>query len=250
MSRRYDILEKNSARDIDSYHRNVLMPAVEAEFAVKDLSAPSSPRRSVFVSLLPRKARDTRKSTLVAGRSDSDESPDSKSSTVAPSVLTVEGEIWMAKSTLERLNKEQRKNKLPPFANPRNLAAGSIRQLDPKIVAERHLDSFIYDLASLVGDASKSSATSVKSAPPDSAFRRNDTDAFPLTQHEELEFLRALGFKVNKHYKHCKNVEEVIEYWKEWQKKMPKEDYWADGIVVKVDERKYQETLGYTGKAP
>ncbi len=138
--------------------------------------------------------------------------------------IIVEGEVWMAKSTLERLNKEQAKKGLPPFANPRNLAAGSIRQLDPKMTAARKLDSFIYDVA-----------------------RSNHT---PATQHEELEFLRSLGFKVNKNYRHCRNMDEVIAYWKEWQEKMPKQDYWADGVVVKTDEREYQEMLGYTGKAP
>ncbi len=141
-----------------------------------------------------------------------------------PVSIIAEGEIWMAKSTLEKLNVERKKKNLEPFANPRNLAAGSIRQLDPKLVAERHLDSFIYDVAKY--------------------------DPFPKTQHEELEFLRSLGFKVNKNYLHAKDMEEVISYWEEWQKIMPKQDYWADGVVVKVDERSYQDALGYTGKAP
>jgi DNA ligase (NAD+) len=141
-----------------------------------------------------------------------------------PVDIIVEGEVWMAKSTLERLNKEQEKKGLPPFANPRNLAAGSIRQLDPKMTAARKLDVFIYDVA-----------------------RYSD---FPATQREELEFLKSLGFKVNKNYKHCKDMDEVIAYWREWQDKMPKQDYWADGVVVKTDEREYQELLGYTGKAP
>ena len=144
-----------------------------------------------------------------------------------PVDIIVEGECWMGKSTLEGLNKERAKAGEEPFANPRNLAAGSIRQLDPKMTAERHLDSFIYDIAKLASSS-----------------------AFPPTQHEELEFLRRLGFKVNRHYKHCKDIDEVISYWKEWREKMPKEDYWADGVVVKTDERAYQEALGYTGKAP
>lgn len=141
-----------------------------------------------------------------------------------PIDIIVEGEVWMAKSTLEKLNEKQRKLGKEPFANPRNLAAGSIRQLDPKMTAERHLDSFIYDVA-----------------------RYSD---IPPTQKEELEFLHSLGFKVNTNYKHCKNMDEVVKYWKEWQEKMSKEDYWADGVVVKTDEREYQELLGYTGKAP
>lgn len=142
--------------------------------------------------------------------------------------IIVEGEIWMAKSTLEYLNKEQAKKGLEPFANPRNLAAGSIRQLDPKVAASRKLDSFIYDVAYLTGDGVSA----------------------PRTQQKELEMLAELGFKVNTFHRHCKTMDEVISYWQEWQKKMPKKDYWADGVVVKVNEKEYQDLLGYTGKAP
>jgi DNA ligase (NAD+) len=159
-----------------------------------------------------------------------------------PSLLIVEGEAWIAKSTLEKLNAARKKRAEEPFANPRNLAAGSIRQLNPKIAAERHLDSFIYDIASM--NASATGAALNKTRESSKEF------SFPATQREELEFLKSLGFKVNKHYKRCGNIEEIIQYWQEWRKKMPKEDYWADGIVVKVDEREYQELLGYTGKAP
>jgi DNA ligase (NAD+) len=137
-----------------------------------------------------------------------------------PINISVEGEIWMAKSTLQKLNKERIKHGEEPFANPRNVAAGSIRQLDPQIAASRKLQSYIYD------------------------------SNLQKSQFEELELLQKLGFKVNPYYTHCKNIEEVIEYWNVWQKKMGKQDYQADGIVVKVNERKYQEILGYTGKAP
>lgn len=137
-----------------------------------------------------------------------------------PIDIIVEGEIWMAKSTLQKLNKERIKHGEEPFANPRNVAAGSIRQLDPQIAASRKLQSYIYD------------------------------SNLQKSQFEELELLQKLGFKVNPYYTHCKNIEEVIEYWNVWQKKMTKQDYQADGIVVKVNERKYQEILGYTGKAP
>jgi DNA ligase (NAD+) len=141
-----------------------------------------------------------------------------------PVDIIVEGEVWMAKSQLKALNDARKKRGEEPFANPRNLAAGSIRQLDPKVAAERKLQTFIYDVALY-----------------------EDT---PDRQSKELDFLKELGFKVNAYYKHCKNIEEVIAYWEEWKEKMPKEDYLADGIVVKVDERQFQEALGYTGKAP
>lgn len=153
-----------------------------------------------------------------------------------PVDIIVEGEVWMAKHTLEELNKKQKAAGEEPFANPRNLAAGSLRQLDPKVTASRKLDSFIYDVAQI----GKQEAGSKKQA----------EITFPVTQHEELELLGSLGFKVNKNYRHCKDIEEAIEYWKEWKEKMAKQDYWADGIVIKVDERAYQEAIGYTGKGP
>ncbi|PIQ68935.1 MAG: DNA ligase (NAD(+)) LigA [Candidatus Taylorbacteria bacterium CG11_big_fil_rev_8_21_14_0_20_46_11] len=141
-----------------------------------------------------------------------------------PVSIIVEGEVWMKKSTLAKLNVERKKQGLEPFANPRNVSAGSIRQLDPKVAASRKLETYIYDIAK--------------------------SDSVPASQHEELERLRALGFKVNSHYAHVRTMDEVVSYWKEWMKKMPKEEYLADGIVVKVDERVNQELLGYTGKAP
>lgn len=139
--------------------------------------------------------------------------------------VIVEGEIWLGKKDFEKLNKERTKDKLPLYANPRNVAAGTIRQLDPKIVAERKLQAFVYDIAR-------------------ADFALSDS------QTKELEKIKSLGFMTNKHHKYCKNIEDVIEYWKHWGKLSEKEDYWIDGVVVKVDSRKQQDILGYTGKAP
>ena len=111
-----------------------------------------------------------------------------------PLDIIVEGEIWMAKSQLAILNKARKANGEEPFANPRNVAAGSIRQLDPKIAASRKLDVFMYDI-------------SYSSKP------------VPKRQYEELELLKSLGFKVNPHYKHCRSISEVVVYWRDWQKK-------------------------------
>ena len=141
-----------------------------------------------------------------------------------PVDIIVEGEVWMAKSDFKNLNKSQKKKGLPLFANPRNVTAGTIRQLDPNIVAERKLQAFVYDVARYE-----------KEIP---------------TQKEELKFLNDLGFKVNRHFTPCKNIEDVINVWKIWREKSKKEDYWIDGIVIKVNEKKYQDALGYTGKAP
>lgn len=145
-----------------------------------------------------------------------------------PVDIIVEGEVWMSKTNFEKLNKEQEKKGLPLFANPRNVAAGSIRQLDPRIAASRKLDTFIYDIAQY------------------SAREANN----PSTQIEELELLKSLGFKVNTHAQVCKTIDQVIEFWKKWQTASKKQDYWIDGVVVKVNEVEYQKVLGYTGKAP
>lgn len=142
-----------------------------------------------------------------------------------PVDIIVEGEVWMTKKGLEKINGEREKAGEPPFANPRNVAAGSLRQLDPKVAAARPLEAFIYDIG--------------QSSMP-----------VPQTQLEELAFLDELGFKVNPHRKLCKDIDEVIAYWKEWEKKKNSQNYQLDGVVVKVNERAYQETLGYTGKAP
>lgn len=142
-----------------------------------------------------------------------------------PIDATVEGEVWMGKRALQALNRERQKTGEAEFANPRNAAAGSIRQLDPKVAAGRNLDTFIYDLA-------------------------RTSDVLPETQFEELAFLRELGFKVNRHAAHARSIDDVLAFWEAWQKKKEDQDYLVDGIVVKVNERAFQERLGYTGKAP
>ncbi|MFA6006823.1 MAG: NAD-dependent DNA ligase LigA [Candidatus Paceibacterota bacterium] len=139
--------------------------------------------------------------------------------------IIVEGEIWMSKKEFIRINREQEKQKLPLYANPRNIAAGTIRQLDSKVVASRKLSNFVYDID-------------------------KTSEKLPATQAGELALLHKLGFKVNTHFKECKNINQVIEYWNYWQKHKEQEDYWIDGVVVKVNERKQQEEIGYTGKGP
>lgn len=138
--------------------------------------------------------------------------------------LIVEGEVYLSKKEFSKINQKLIKSGEEPYANPRNLAAGTIRQLDSKIVAERNLSTFIYDLA------------------------KSNHEVH--TQYEELEFLQKMGFKVNQNFALCKNIEEVLAYWKKWQIKKDKQDYLIDGIVIKVNEKKYQDAMGYTGKAP
>ena len=142
-----------------------------------------------------------------------------------PIDIVVEGEVWMSASNLVKLNKKREAAGEPLFANPRNVAAGSIRQLDPAVTASRKLDVFIYDVA-------------------------KTSEPFPSTQYEELEYLRELGFKVNPHHALAKNINEAVDFWEAWKSKGRHQDYWIDGVVIKVNERNLEERLGYTGKAP
>jgi len=169
-----------------------------------------------------------------------------------PLNIVVEGEIWMSKNEFERLNFEQKKKNLPPFANPRNAAAGSIRQLDPSVAASRKLDSYIYDIAMIEGKRGEEGGKThfSFSDKEGESYEISLPSLFPETQIKELELLKKLGFKVNKNYKLCQNISEVIAYWKEWQKKKDREDYWIDGVAVKLNRRDWQERLGYTGKSP
>lgn len=164
-----------------------------------------------------------------------------------PESVIVEGEVWMSKKHFDVINKEQERLGLPLFANPRNVAAGSIRQLDPKITASRKLDVFIYDLAQV--DSRVDSASEVNSKTKGSQSE-SEKRQIPTLQSDELAYLKELGFKVNKYARVCKTIDDVLAFWEEWKNKSKKQDYWIDGVVVKVNEIRYQEALGYTGKAP
>jgi DNA ligase (NAD+) len=136
------------------------------------------------------------------------------------------GEVWMSKKGLEKINEERKKAGLPLYQNTRNTAAGSLRQLDPKLTATRKLDSFIYDIDRVEGIEQ------------------------PKSQSAELELLKELGFKVNEHYKVFSTIEGVQKFYEEWTKKRHDLDYELDGIVIKINSRKIQDVLGYTGKSP
>ena len=148
-----------------------------------------------------------------------------------PVDCVVVGECWLAKSELSRINAARKKNNEPLFANSRNAAAGSIRQLDPRIAGSRKLDSFIYDIDYL------------------ETFKIQGIKV-PKTQWEELDLLEKLGFKVNPEKKLCKNIKEVQTFYDSWKDKKDKEDYGIDGLVIKINSNSIQEDLGYTGKSP
>ena len=151
-----------------------------------------------------------------------------------PIDLIAEGEVYLTRSGFSKLNALRQAQGEPLFANPRNAAAGSIRQLDPKIAAERPLGAFLYDVA-------------------------RTSEQLPATQGEELAYLAELGLPVNREHQHADSLEEIFAYWEKWKgspsrrsgsSTREKVDYQIDGIVLKVESAAEQETLGYTGKAP
>ncbi len=139
--------------------------------------------------------------------------------------IEARGEIFISKKEFDRVNKERLKENLPLFQNCRNLASGSVRQLDSKIAAKRNLDSFIYHLP-------------------------NPKD-YNIDNHEDaLIFLEKLGFKVNKERKLCKNVNEVVKFIDKVAKIRDSLPYEIDGVVIKVNDINMHEALGFTAKYP
>jgi DNA ligase (NAD+) len=138
--------------------------------------------------------------------------------------IVVRGEAIITKKEFEKTNKEREKMSLPLYANPRNLAAGSLRQLDSKITAERNLDSDVYDLVTNLGQK---------------------------THEEEHEILKVLGFKTNNKYNRlCKNMDEIFEFYAYWQKNREKLPYEIDGLVISINNNNIFNELGVAGKAP
>jgi DNA ligase (NAD+) len=140
-----------------------------------------------------------------------------------PEEIEVRGEVFMHLKDFQALNKEREKNGEPLFANPRNAAAGSLRQLDPKITAQRKLDSFAYALITNLGQK---------------------------THEEEHKILKCLGFKTNPNTKLCKNLKEVTEFRNYWEENREKLTYEIDGIVVTINQNNIFKELGVVGKAP
>lgn len=139
--------------------------------------------------------------------------------------IEVRGEIYMSKRSFEILNEERKKNDEGLLANPRNAAAGSVRQLDPKIAASRKLDCFLYHLP-------------------------NPEDYNIKTHYEALGFLKELGFVVNPNIRLIEDINLVISYINEWTSNRYSLPYEIDGIVIKVNDFGQQEELGFTSKVP
>ncbi|MEQ6356595.1 NAD-dependent DNA ligase LigA [Lysinibacillus sp. M3] len=143
-----------------------------------------------------------------------------------PLTIEVRGEAYMPKKSFEKLNSLRAENGEELFANPRNAAAGSLRQLDPKIAASRQLSTFIYAIG-------------------------GDGEAYGIDGHAEmLDYLEGLGFPSNKERQRCSTIEEVLAFIGKWTENRPNLAYEIDGIVIKVDRYAQQDELGYTAKSP
>lgn len=139
--------------------------------------------------------------------------------------LVVRGEVYIKKADFEALNQRREKLGEVLFANPRNVAAGSLRQLDPKVTASRPLDAFFYDILYLEGREIN-------------------------TQWDGFELLKVFNFKTNPHAKICKGIEEVFDFCDYWTEQRDKLPYEIDGVVIKVNSLRSQNDLGFTAKAP
>jgi DNA ligase (NAD+) len=144
----------------------------------------------------------------------------------APSRFEVRGEVYMPKAGFQKLNKERENEGQPLFANPRNAAAGSVRQLDPRITAKRNLDIYIYMLGYAEGRP------------------------MPATHWETLEYFKTLGFRINPANQRISKIEEAEAYYQMWTEKRDTLPYEADGVVVKADIMEYHTRLGDVGREP
>ena len=150
--------------------------------------------------------------------------PDSFSEEISD--IEVRGEIFMPKSAFQKLNDEQASKGAKLFANPRNAASGSLRQLDPEITRKRELSMFAY-------------------------YGRIDSGEISIKSHSDmLSFLKKLGFNINPNFRICKNIDEAIEYCKYWDKRRNDLDYATDGVVIKINDFALQSEMGYTARAP
>ncbi|EKP94545.1 DNA ligase, NAD-dependent [Thermaerobacter subterraneus DSM 13965] len=144
-----------------------------------------------------------------------------------PRRVEIRGEVYMTFDAFRRLNQEQEARGLAPFANPRNAAAGSVRQLDPAVTASRSLNLWVYALAGWEGD-----------------------EPAPRSQWEVLQTLRAWGLPVNPHARRCTGLDELFAYIDEWAERRHQLPYLTDGIVIKVDDLEQQRQLGATARSP
>ncbi|MCA9901309.1 MAG: NAD-dependent DNA ligase LigA [Anaerolineales bacterium] len=143
-----------------------------------------------------------------------------------PPTLVVRGEVFFPLDKFEQFNERQRLEEKQVYMNPRNAASGSLRQLDPKITAERPLTIYCYDLVAWEGIG------------------------VPDKQWDRLDYLRQLGFPVSSDSQYCANIEAVAAVYEQWKEKRNQINYEVDGVVVKINERPLADSLGFVGKDP
>lgn len=150
------------------------------------------------------------------------------------SLIEVRGEVFLSRKAFEKMNAEQEANEEPLFANPRNAAAGTMRNLDPAQVARRNLGAFVYQLVTS-GDRAEASTGEEGSA---------------VTHTQALERLARWGLPVEPHWQRCQGIDEVISFCRDWRDKRQELGFATDGVVIKVDELAQREQLGATSKFP
>lgn len=217
-----DVFNKEEILSFDEKVKKIVSnPSYVCELKIDGLS----------VSLLYQKGKLVRGATRGDGTTGEDITHNVKTIKTIPLSLPIDidievrGEIYMPKSSFEELNQERRKKGEKEFANPRNAAAGSVRQLDSKIAASRKLDAFLYHLP-------------------------NANEYNIKTQYDALEYMKDLTFVVNPNIKLANNIEEVMEYIEYWQVHRKELPYEIDGIVIKVNDLNEQRRLGFTARVP
>ena len=216
-----NVFNEEEIREFDEKIKKEVNPNYVCELKIDGLS----------VSLLYEKGKLVRGATRGDGVSGEDITHNVKTIKTVPLVINqpidieVRGEIYMSKKSFNQLNEKRKLTNQELLANPRNAAAGSVRQLDSKVAASRNLDCFIYHLP-------------------------NPEDYNIKTHYEALEFMKSLGFIVNPNIELVNNVDEVLNYINKWTQKRDELPYEIDGIVIKTNDIKQQQKLGFTSKYP
>lgn len=143
-----------------------------------------------------------------------------------PVDMEVAGEVYISKADFQKIVEDQKREGGEPFANPRNAAAGTVRQLDPRVAASRSLSAFFYEMG------------------------KNNLEHRPKTQLDTLERFKELGLPVNREYQFFGTIEDVLHFCKSWHEKRNELPYEVDGIVIKVNKKDQQKVMGFTAKAP
>jgi len=155
--------------------------------------------------------------------------------------IEIRGEVYLPRASFERINREMEDAGLPLFQNPRNTAAGTMRNLDPSLVSKRNMGAFVYQLVTDASTASVDTQGRARGAPEEARF---DTHA------ETLQAMTAWGLPVERHWRRCAGIDEVAAFCAEWADARNSLEFETDGVVVKVDDLALREKLGATAKFP